>query len=220
MSEIDQDTLARIRSAIRYNEIGKASPYLISFASKGNSGGSFGAYQGDAHADQPHVTNCLTAVLLADGVDAGEAARIVGLVAGVCVENPLSDADTRRVNSALSSDKGKALVDAMDGELEQTVTRGVQQCMAAAQARGVNLQQAASLYVACWTNMTGAPKQLARWLGGATTYQLAAPQGPDVSGYDVERYLLKTDYFARNPRNFDHLKQCIQLALHPDGGGA
>lgn len=62
--------------------------------------------------------------------------------------------------------------------------------------------------------------KLARWQGGVMTYQLAAPPGPWVGGYHLERYLLKTGYFARNPRNFDHLKQCVQRPLNPAGGNS
>ena len=38
-----------IRAALRHHEIGEHSPYRLAFAGKGQSGGSFGAMQGDSY---------------------------------------------------------------------------------------------------------------------------------------------------------------------------
>jgi hypothetical protein len=41
-----------LRSAVRFNEISDETPYRLSFAGKGTSGGSFGFMQGDLAAGQ------------------------------------------------------------------------------------------------------------------------------------------------------------------------
>lgn len=211
---IDEATLIKIRSAVRYNEIGDGSPYRISFAGKGNSGGSFGVYQGDAHSDQPRVTGYLTRVLHDGGMDGPDIVRIVSAVSGRCLENPLNDIDTAAVNRSLSAPNGVAEVDEMDTELESTVANGVRLCMDAAGRRRATLDLQSSLYIACWTNMTGVPHQLAGWLGGALTYQLNSPAGAYITGRDLEAYLGRTDYFSKNPQNFLHLQQCVARAMN------
>src|SRR5258707_8076312 len=101
-----------LRAALRFNEIGDASPFELTFAAKGKSGASFGFMQGDLAAGQPEVTKTFRAVLAAAGF---AQAKIDALVAQLSVPhatNPLSKADTDAINTALV--KSAPLVDAMD----------------------------------------------------------------------------------------------------------
>ncbi|MET3133575.1 hypothetical protein AAKU55_003865 [Oxalobacteraceae bacterium GrIS 1.11] len=211
---LDASTLAAIRAAIRYNELGDSSPYRITFAGKGNSGGSFGVFQGDAHTDQPVVSSCLSLALQDYGVNGATLTRIDSAVGARCVENPLSEADTSLVNQALAAPTGRHLVDQMDTTLEASVIIGVEQCGAAAATVHKTLELEAILYIACWVNMTGAPTQVSKWIAGTTIYQLAPPAAPTVTGKNLQDYLQRTEYFSKNPHNFQHLRAAVNSAMH------
>ena len=66
-----------VKAAIRANELGKASPYALSFAKLGSSGASFGVFQGDMHAN-PAIRTVLQQVLHAAAMDGAAITRIVG----------------------------------------------------------------------------------------------------------------------------------------------
>ena len=66
---VDPSLLPAIRAALRENEIGNQSPYVLSYAELGNSGGSFGVFQGDACVD-PNARAALKQVLVAANVNA------------------------------------------------------------------------------------------------------------------------------------------------------
>src|SRR5689334_11133354 len=146
-----------IREAIKQNEIGRASPYALSFARSGKSGGSFGVFQGDAHVNSV-ARATLQRVLESAGVAPAIADRIVAAVSRLCPDgNPLADADARVANDALSSDAGRALVDAMDKKLLDVVLGHLDGCIAAAASRGRAIEPPALLPIALWVNMTGPP---------------------------------------------------------------
>ena len=64
----DESLKPAIRAALRMHEIGARSPYEISFAGKGRSGGSFGFMQGDLSAGPAIVRETFRAVLGAAGL--------------------------------------------------------------------------------------------------------------------------------------------------------
>ena len=76
---VDATLEGAIRTALRENEIGDQSPYELSYARKGDSGGSFGAFQGDVHVDQV-ARDTLQAVLQSANLDPQTVTRIVTAV--------------------------------------------------------------------------------------------------------------------------------------------
>ncbi len=48
-----------LRAALKENEIGNASPYRLSYAKLGQSGASFGVFQGDTHVDAARARSAL-----------------------------------------------------------------------------------------------------------------------------------------------------------------
>src|SRR5580692_9484759 len=107
---MDHTTLvAAIKLAIKENELGSASPYVLSYAMLGASGASFGIFQGDTNVNHTARATLLKA-LQANGTDADAITRIMAAVSQPCPNgNPLSPDDTIAANAALSSDGGKAL---------------------------------------------------------------------------------------------------------------
>lgn len=196
----------KLRAALRAHEIGSDSPYRISFAGKGTSGGSFGFMQGDLAAGQSETTDAFRAAMAAAGVAAGQTESILARIAVPCATSPLSDAETELVDSAL--DGSKAIVDAMDETILRKVYRGLDQCMAAATAGGRTVTTEAQLYIALWINMTGPPTKLLEWLEGAES---GAP--PQVDGDAIRAYLRARKYYRENPRNFNHLNDCVTIGL-------
>jgi hypothetical protein len=198
-----------VKAAIRANELGSASPYALSFAKLGSSGASFGVFQGDMHAN-PAIRTVLQQVLHAAAMDAATVARIVGVLSAPCPNgNPLSPQDALHVNTALGSTAGAALIDAMDAQLLQTVLTHIQQAVDAAAFRKWTLADRALLYIALWSNMTGAPGQLCTWIGGQTISGVAPPHGPIVAEADLRTYLSAQSYFQQHPANFIHFKQSV-----------
>lgn len=198
-----------VKAAIAANELGKASPYALSFAKLGSSGASFGVFQGDMHAN-PAIRTVLQQVLHAAAMDAAAVTRIVGTLSAPCPNgNPLSPQDALHVNDALASPAGSALVDAMDAQLLQTVLTHIQQAVEAAAIHKWTIADVALLYIALWTNMTGAPGQLCAWIGGQTISGVAPPHGPVVAENDLQTYLAAQSYFQQRPANFIHFKQSV-----------
>lgn len=209
----DADTLSTIRNAIRLHEIGDRSPFRLSFAGLCNGGGSFGVYQGGAHADQPRIADYLRRILKGHGLPAPTIARIVIAVSAPGIENPLSDADTAAVNNALASPEGRALVTEMDSDIELAMVERMQPCLNAAAGAKLSIALEALLYIACWVNMHGAPTQLSRWIAGTPVHDLAPPGPPQLTADNIKDYLRRTAYFVRYPRNFDHLCDAVDAAL-------
>ena len=200
-----------IKATIRANEIGNGSPYVLSFARNGNSGASFGMMQGDTNVCPP-ARRTLKNALMAQGMSDPDAQAIVDqLHAPLPNGNPLSDSDTQAVADALGSSQGKALVDAMDQALLQTVLSGVDQITAAASAAGMSVEPMALLYFAPWINMTGAPTTLCAWIGGGQANNVPSPAAPQLLVDDAIAYLQATAYFAAHPKNFQHLQDCVNI---------
>jgi murein DD-endopeptidase MepM/ murein hydrolase activator NlpD len=197
-----------LRTALRLHEIGDASPYQLSFASKGASGASFGFMQGDLAAGQPEVTRTFHDVLSAANFSEQRIEQLTAKLSVHLVGNPLSAVDTSAINSALLASKN--LVDAMDEMIFAGVCRDLQQCIDTAAKAGRCIAPKALIYMALWINMTGPPTKLLTWLtGNDPGFGQAVPQaGKLVDGAAIENYLRATSYYVSNPGNFPHLQQC------------
>ena len=204
---VDTALFPAIRAAIKQNELGNASPYCLSYARLGQSGASFGIFQGDTNVN-PLARSTLTDVLNAAGVIDATVAGIMAAVSQPLPSgNPLSPVDTSLANAALASALGRPIVDQMDDQLMQTVLKGIDSCVAASGARPID--PTAQLYIALWVNMTGAPTSLAKWLGGTEVAGLAPPNGTGVGAGELESYLQANTYFRNNPRNFPHMQSSV-----------
>jgi len=114
---VDSALFPAIREAIQQNELGNASAYQLSFARLGDSGASFGIFQGDTNVNSTARQTPLS-ILRQAGTDQDGINRIMAAVSQPCPEgNPLSDADTALTNAALSSPGGRALMEQMDSTL-------------------------------------------------------------------------------------------------------
>jgi hypothetical protein len=208
---VDQALFPAIRAAIKQNELGDASPYCLSYARLGQSGASFGIFQGDTNVN-PRARSTLSDVLNAAGLaDDAVAAILAAVSKPLPAGNPLTPGDTTTVDDALASDLGRPLVDAMDTQLMQTVLNGIDSCVAASGTRPIDPE--AQLYLALWINMTGAPTTLAKWLGGSEVEGLAPPAGATVTPQDIATYLQASAYFRENPRNFAHMQSSVQAGV-------
>jgi hypothetical protein len=208
---VDTALYPAIRAAIKQNELGNASPYCLSYARLGQSGASFGIFQGDTNVN-PLARSTLGDVLNAAGMaDAAVAAILAAVSQPLPNGNPLSPGDTGQVNDALASTLGRPIVDQMDDQLMQTVLKGIDSCVAASGGRPID--PTAQLYIALWVNMTGAPNTLCKWLGGTETAGLAPPAGDTVSAEDIGNYLQASAYFRENPRNFAHMQSSVQAGV-------
>jgi hypothetical protein len=208
--EVSSDVNAKLRTAIqtalRLNEIGDSSSYRLSFASKGKSGASFGAAQGDLAAGQPVVTDTFEDALTAGGFTPGEIQQFLAVLSVPLIRNPLSLSDTQRIDAALLN--SKSLVDAMDEDILEGVFAGVDQCIGAASTAGRHVDPKALIYMALWINMSGPPNKLLIWLRGGDPGMPRVPTlGGAVSGQDMEDYLRATRYFSENPENLPHILQ-------------
>ena len=210
---VDAALLPAIKQAIKENEIDGASPYQLSYAQRGQSGGSFGVFQGDVHTN-PTARNVLTQVLQTSGADAATVARIIGLVSQACPNgNPLTQGDTTLANNALSSPAGMQLVDQMDGQLLNVVLGNLDASIVAATAQNMTIDPTALLYIALWVNMTGAPNQLNQWIGGTAVAGVAPPAPPTVTVANIEAYLKAMQFFVQHPQNFLHLQQSVATGI-------
>jgi hypothetical protein len=199
-----------LRKALRLNEIGNASPYRLSFAGKANSGASFGFMQGDLNANQPIVKSTFQQALAAAGIPQDKRAALTQQLSGHLAHNPLTQADTDLVNAALLA--SRALVDAMDEAILQSVYGNLDRCTDTAQDAGRAIDPVALIYMALWINMSGPPTSLLKWLEGEDP-GLAEPVPPaaDVVDEDsIEAYLKATSYFVNNPGNFPHIVQSAE----------
>lgn len=203
----DEALKPALREALRKHEIGNESPYRLFFAAKGKSGASFGFMQGDLAAGQPEVQKTFRQVLAAAGLQDGIITDIARRLSVHLIANPLSPAEIKQVNDALLA--GKAAVDAMDEGILAKIYVGVDACIARATRARRSIAPEALLYMAMWINMTGPPSKLLVWLDGddpGMRIPVARPGNPvDVPA--VESYLLATDYYSENPRNFAHMRE-------------
>ena len=201
--------LKAIGVTIRENEIGPASPYVLSFARLGKSGASFGYMQGDTNVSALARTT-LRNVLSENRIDDATSDRILAALSRPLPGgNPLAPADTITVNDALASADGRPLVDRMDRQLLQHVLDDVDLCTAAAAANHLTIEPIACLYIAPWINMSGRPTLLTAWLKGAPVNGVPAPTPPSVIEHDIQAYLQSMAYFQAHPKNFAHLEECV-----------
>lgn len=210
-----------IRTALRFHEIGNDTPYRISFAGKGKSGGSFGFMQGDLAAGQPDVTRTFRDAMSAAGMSAQKINDLIALLSKHQIKNPLTPADTEAVNGALQA--SHALVDAMDDQILQGVYRDLDRCDARAAAHHRRIDTKAMVYMALWINMSGPPTKLLTWLDGDDPHlaRQVPPAGPVVGGEDMEDYLAATNYYVENPQNLQHLHACAAKGMQAlNGAGA
>ncbi len=195
-----------LRAALRMHEIGNGTPYEISFAGKGNSGGSFGSMQGDLAAGQAVAKKTFVDCLTAAGVPKPKIDQILAAIAVPVKVNPLSQADTDLVNAALR--RGSALVDAMDEAILAGIYPDVDTCTSAAASAGRTIAPRALLYMALWINMTGKPTKLRDWLRGV---DVGIPQpGPVVDAAAIETYLLAQKYYIEHKANFPHMRKSVE----------
>ena len=137
----DPTMLPAIKAAIRANELGPTSPYVLSFASLSKSGASFGIFQGDTNVNAT-ARNVLRQALQSAQADTASCDRIINAVSQPCPSNPLSPADTKLANDALSSPAGMALVDNMDSALLGIVLADLDGSIAAAKTKTLTLAPA------------------------------------------------------------------------------
>lgn len=217
----DPSLTPAIVAALRYNELGNASPYVLSFARLGQSGASFGIFQADTNTNVTAQT-CLSQAMQAYGVSDGESADIMAIVSQPMPNGPAPLLSTclAVANAALSSAAGMALVDAMDGDTLSVVLGEVDQCIKAASQRlgagsqaARTIDPAAQLSIACWVNMTGEPTALKAWLGGQSVLGLEPPEGSSVTAADMMNYLAATLYFRLHPRNLGHLQDAVAAGV-------
>lgn len=212
--------LRAIRVALRENEIGDQSPYVLSYARLGTSGGSFGVFQGDVHAD-PLAREALAQVLAAANVDTDTVIRIVDAVGRPCPDgSPLSPQDQRTADDALDSPKGRAIVDAMDQKILDVILSELDSSIEAAKSVERELDDGAQLCIALWVNMTGAPTTLNEWITGKQIGEVAPPAASPVTREDVTRYLKGTKYFTLHPKNLIHFQASVDKGLQAAGAAA
>jgi len=203
-----------IYTALRRHEIGTDTPYRLSFAKRGQSGGSFGAMQGDLAAHQDVARDAFRKCLTQAGFTATDVDRLIGMVGVHCPENPLSREETGQIDAALA--KGHAIVDDMDAAIFQRILADVEHCIAVAHDHGRTLSDEALLAIAMWINMTGAPTKLLLWLQGQDP-QLVRPIGPAPALIDwatMQNYLHACKYYVENPGNFAHLVECVGVGMN------
>ena len=146
-----------LRVALRLHEIGDASPYRLSFAGKGKSGGSFGFMQGDLAAGQNEVTQTFRTAMAAAGMNAAQIDSLIQRLSVHLIVNPLSPMETDQVNGALLA--SRQLVDQMDEFILQNVYGGLDRCVATAGQASRSIAPKAQIYMALWINMTGAGRE-------------------------------------------------------------
>ena len=202
-----------IRGALRLHEIGNDTPYKISFAAKGKSGASFGFMQGDLAAAQPFVTATFRNAMSAAGMTAADIDGLLAQLSKHQIKNPLSAAETSRVNRALLS--AANLVDRMDEQILAHVYDDLDRCLDRATQAHRRVDTKAQIYMMLWINMSGPPTKLLVWLGGGDPElprEVAAAR-EIVTGEAMEDYLAATNYYVSNPQNLNHLHQCADAGM-------
>ena len=201
-------------AALRFHEIGTKSPYRLDFASKGNSGATFGFMQGDLAVHDPEVNETFRKILTAtDGFTPAEINTLIGELSVHLVADPLSAAELAKVNAALNAHQD--LVNEMDQYLLTKVYTALDACFAAAGPSGTTIDDAAALMMAMWINMSGYPTKLLSWLKGGDPFPGASvlAAAPEVSGDKMKRYLQATAYYIANPQNLPHMEAAVAIGL-------
>lgn len=203
----DERLKPALRRALQFHEIGDKSPYQLFFAAKGKSGASFGFMQGDLAASQPIVQRTFHQCLSTSGCSEEEINGFARCLSVHLIRNPLTRAETERINAALNDNK--QLVDVMDDTILSGVYGGLDKCLTTATNAQRTIQPIAQLYIAMWINMSGPPSKMLRWLAGNDP-ELGVrvePPGRDVDLNAIQTYLKATSYYRENPQNFPHLRE-------------
>lgn len=218
MTDIDPGSLLgrQIAAALRMSELGTANPYALSYAGLGHSGPSFGIFQADMAANVG-ARACMRSILVNAGMAQINAASIVSQLGIACLACPISTTEETAVVAAMSSDAGRKMIDALDLITLQTVLGYVGRALDAAASANMAIEDGATLAIALWANMTGAPTTLDEWLSGETVAidgkPLDPPTGATVTQGDVETYLEHTLYFEQHQRNLAHLQASVAAGL-------
>ena len=202
---VDEALKPALRAALRMHEIGNGTPYRLSFAGKGQSGGSFGFMQGDLAAGPAFVKEAFGDALTSANVPAAKIASLLHVLSAAHKSNPLGSADSALIDDALR--EGSALVDAMDERILGEVYADINKCIEAAATGHRDIEARALLYMALWINMTGAPSRILKWLAGEDIGGGILVPGPSVDVQAIEGYLQKQKYFVENPARFAHLRK-------------
>ena len=209
----DANEIACLKTALRAHEIGRDSPYRISFASKGNSGASFGYMQGDLAAGQTEARTAFMTCLTKAGFSKNETDGVMSKLSVHCASNPLTPEETRRIDSALKASSD--VVDEMDDSIFAAVQKDLDECVATAKIHGRSISTEALVYMMLWINMTGRPSSLLKWLSEqepklAKKISLAPHL---VNGQAMVEYLAATKYYSENPKSFRHMQQCVATGM-------
>lgn len=201
-----------LRAALKENEIGNASPYRLSYAKLGQSGASFGVFQGDTHVN-PKARSTLLQVLLQSGIASADAESIVNAVSvALPAGSPFSEAVNIQIDTALASSSGRALVDAMDEETFADVEAKLTNCLQIVGSRHATLEAPAQIACTLWINMNGG-LTLRKWLGGDVEYGVQPVAAPNVTRGNIETFLKNTDYFVLHPQNFRHFSDSVNAGV-------
>ena len=201
-----------LRAALKENEIGNASPYRLSYAKLGQSGASFGVFQGDTHVN-PKARSTLLQVLLQSGIASADAESIVNAVSvALPAGSPFSEAVNIQIDTALASSSGRALVDAMDEETFADVEAKLTNCLQIVGSRHATLEAPAQIACTLWINMNGG-LTLRKWLEGDVEYGVQPVAAPNVTRGNIETFLKNTDYFVLHPQNFRHFSDSVNAGV-------
>jgi hypothetical protein len=205
-----------LRSAVRFNEISDETPYRLSFAGKGASGGSFGFMQGDLAVGQQVVQRAFRGALTAAGSSTDQIEAFTRRLSVPLLRNPLGATDTQVINNALAAPTGRALVDTMDAALFAEACRQLDQCIAKAQSSGRTITPQAQIDLMLWVNMSGPPTTVLDWLSGNDVSLFGgviAKPGTTVDAPAVERYLKATKFLVENLSNFEHFQKAVERGM-------
>jgi hypothetical protein len=174
--------------------------------------------QGDLGQKQPEVKAAFRRALTAAGVPEEKISSLMESLSSPLARNPLNDEDTKLVNDALNSSEGRALVNDMDEQILADVYKNLDKCVDVASASRKTITPKAQAYILLWINMSGKPTTLCDWLSGnnVTMAESVPAPGPTVDGTAMEDYLGATEYFSKNDRNFQRIKECVAAGNFPD----
>lgn len=202
---VDATLVRAIRLALRKHEIGDATPYQIAFACRDNSGGSFGTFQNDVRQN-PRAKAALFDVLRRAAVGPERAEHLVETLAQDCSGgNPLTEAETDIVDSALSRPAGRQVVDALDESIFVGILKKLETTVGVAARRGLTLSNEALLFLALWIGATGSAEPVPAWIDGGTVGGVLAPVGPVVEAAEISVCLKAQTHYRQNPSKFTRL---------------
>lgn len=179
--------------------------YRLSYAETGKSGGSYGRYQADTHAN-PSALHTLDLILQGAKMQPAQRGRILGILRNPAPSNPLSKADLAAVDAAIDSTQGRVLVGKQDAADLSDVLAELERCVAMAAEHGCTILPAALIGMGLWINQSGAPTDLLDWLRGCPV-KLGGHFVPSLTqGSDIGEYLWLL-YYSLIPFVREHLNE-------------